>query len=88
MRKPVADRRSVRSGRAAVVGSAILCEGVGDDRIGMAVAHPVLRHRLITSFSAEADGVRSDDLIDQLLDRLGPDGDEGGAASQLDAVMR
>jgi MoxR-like ATPase len=32
-----------------------------------AVAHPVLRHRLITNFNAEADGVRADDLIDRLL---------------------
>jgi len=32
------------------------------------VAHPVLRHRLITNFNAEADGVETDDLIDQLLE--------------------
>ncbi len=32
-----------------------------------AVAHPVLRHRLVTNFNAEADGVRPDDIIDNLL---------------------
>jgi len=32
-----------------------------------AVVHPVLRHRLITNFNAEADGKRSDDIIDDLL---------------------
>jgi MoxR-like ATPase len=32
-----------------------------------AVAHPVLRHRVLTNFNAEADGVRSDDLVDQLI---------------------
>jgi MoxR-like ATPase len=32
-----------------------------------AVAHPVLRHRLITNYNAEADGVSADDLIDKLL---------------------
>lgn len=31
------------------------------------VIHPVLRHRLVTSFTAEADGVRTDDIIDRLL---------------------
>lgn len=31
------------------------------------VAHPVLRHRLVTSFAAEADGIKSDDIIDRLL---------------------
>jgi len=34
------------------------------------VAHDVLRHRLIISFEAEAQGVRPDDLIDRLLDAV------------------
>jgi MoxR-like ATPase len=32
-----------------------------------AVAHPVLRHRLVANFHAEADGVTTDELIDRLL---------------------
>ncbi|MEO0102569.1 MAG: MoxR family ATPase [candidate division WOR-3 bacterium] len=32
-----------------------------------AVAHPVLRHRLVTNFNAEADGIKSDMIIDNLL---------------------
>jgi MoxR-like ATPase len=32
-----------------------------------AIAHDVLRHRLIMSFEAEADGVRKDQIIDRLL---------------------
>ncbi len=31
------------------------------------VAHSVLRHRVLTNFHAEADGVRSDDIIDMLI---------------------
>jgi MoxR-like ATPase len=31
------------------------------------VAHPVLRHRVITNFAAEADGITSDHIIDELL---------------------
>ena len=30
------------------------------------VAFPVLRHRLVTSFSAESDGVTTDSIIDRL----------------------
>jgi MoxR-like ATPase len=37
-----------------------------------AVAHPVLRHRILTNFSAEADGVTSDDIITRLLDETPP----------------
>ena len=35
-----------------------------------AVAHPVLRHRVITNFSAESSGITSDHVIDQLLEAL------------------
>jgi len=31
------------------------------------VCHPVLRHRIITNFAAEADGVGSDQIIEELL---------------------
>lgn len=33
-----------------------------------AVAHPVLRHRIVTNFNAEADGVTPDAVIDRLLE--------------------
>ena len=33
-----------------------------------AVAHPVLRHRIITNFSADAEGIDSDKVIDRLLE--------------------
>lgn len=33
-----------------------------------AVAHPVLRHRIVTNFNAEADGITADDVIDRLLE--------------------
>ena len=32
-----------------------------------ALAHPVLRHRVLTNFRAESEGVSSDALIDELL---------------------
>ena len=38
-----------------------------------AVAHPVLRHRLITNYSAEAEGITSDKIVDRLLETVPPD---------------
>ncbi|RIK68624.1 MAG: AAA family ATPase [Planctomycetota bacterium] len=35
-----------------------------------AVAHPVLRHRIVTNFNAEADAITSDGLVDRLLDEV------------------
>ncbi len=43
------------------------------------VAHPVLRHRIITNFNAEAEGVTTDQLISQLIETLPPP--EGDLAS-------
>jgi MoxR-like ATPase len=36
-----------------------------------AVALPVLRHRVLTTFNAEAAGVKSDDIIRRLVEELG-----------------
>ena len=49
------------------------------------VAHPVLRHRLIANFNAEADGISTDDLVDRLIEHVPVD---AGADTQADAVMR
>ncbi|MFQ5422731.1 MAG: AAA family ATPase [Phycisphaerae bacterium] len=46
-----------------------------------AVVHPVLRHRLVTNFNADADGVGSDDIVDRLLKTV-----PRGATPELDAV--
>ena len=37
-----------------------------------AMAHPVLRHRILTTFSAEASGMTSDKVIDRLLKEVRP----------------
>ena len=37
-----------------------------------ALAHPVLRHRVLTNFFAESEGITSDDLVDQLLEVVTP----------------
>jgi len=35
-----------------------------------ALAHPILRHRIITNFYAESDGVDADDVVDRLLETV------------------
>ena len=50
------------------------------------VAHPVLRHRLITNYNAEADGITSDDLVDRLL-RAVAEG-AGQSDARMAAVLR
>ncbi len=37
-----------------------------------ALAHPVLRHRIVTNFSAEAEGYTSDRMVDDLLSAIDP----------------
>ena len=56
-----AKARASLQGRAYVIGEDI-----------RAVAQPVMRHRIITSFAAEAEGVKSDDVIDRLLEHVQP----------------
>ncbi len=41
-----------------------------------AVAAPVLRHRIITNFNAEADGVKPDDIVKRLVELVGRGSDE------------
>jgi len=53
-----------------------------------AVVHPVLRHRLITSFHAESDGIDTDEVIDRLLDAIPEDAGDAGTRAQMDTVMR
>jgi MoxR-like ATPase len=48
-----------------------------------AVAHPVLRHRLITNYTAEAEGLTSDTIIDQLLETIPTADDDGGRLPEV-----
>ncbi|MCZ6654888.1 MAG: MoxR family ATPase [Planctomycetota bacterium] len=53
-----------------------------------AVALPVMRHRIITNFNAEADGVTTDDVVNELLDRILVDSADAQTAKQMDAVLQ
>ena len=51
-----------------------------------AVALPVMRHRIITNFNAEADGITTDDIINTLLEEISVEDIAGGR--QMDAVLK
>jgi MoxR-like ATPase len=53
-----------------------------------AVARPVLRHRILTNFNAEADQVTTDAIIDKMLDEIPVEGSTPAEKRQMDAVMR
>ncbi len=50
-----------------------------------AVAAPVLRHRLLLNFAAEADGITTDDIVDQLISTIKV---ENAHDRQAEAVLR
>jgi MoxR-like ATPase len=52
------------------------------------VALPVLRHRIILNFNAEADGISADRIINELLARLPLEDGNRATAARLDATMR
>jgi MoxR-like ATPase len=35
-----------------------------------AVAYPVLRHRLVTTFNADAEGITTDQIVERLIDAV------------------
>ena len=72
-REPVPRPRGQGAGAARRADSTSPTEDV------RAVAHPVLRHRIITTFGAEAEGYTSDRLIDDLLEGDPGDGERGPA---------
>jgi MoxR-like ATPase len=53
-----------------------------------AVAYPVLRHRIMTNFNAEAEGIKPDDLIRRLLATAGNGNDERTSGGKLPEVFR
>jgi len=51
------------------------------------VAHPVLRHRIITNFSAEAEGVTPDKIIDRLIEEIPAHDSEALSDGRLPGVL-
>ena len=53
-----------------------------------AVAHPVLRHRLMTSFTAEAEGITPDSVVDRLLEEIKPNESQALSDGKLPGVIK
>ncbi len=53
-----------------------------------AVAGPVLRHRLVTNFNAEAEGIRPDDIVARLIKNLPVDENEAEQSGKLPKIFK
>ena len=53
-----------------------------------AVALPVLRHRIKTSFAADAEGVTADQIVERILQEVSPLTEEKGKRGQQPEVFR
>jgi len=71
-----AKARALIKGRFAVAGEDI-----------RAMAHPVLRHRLITTFTAEAEGMTTDRIIDRIVETVPPNRSESLSDGKLPQVL-
>jgi MoxR-like ATPase len=60
--------------------------GVSTDDI-RAVAHPALRHRILTNFNAEAEGIRPDDIVRMLIEQTPRDAEDEKTAAALPKVF-
>ncbi|HKB17253.1 MAG TPA: hypothetical protein VKF62_14390, partial [Planctomycetota bacterium] len=54
----------------------------------VSVAKPVLRHRIIPNYSAQAEGISTDQIVDRLLQDLPRHGSEGLERSSLGSLVR
>lgn len=53
-----------------------------------AVAYPVLRHRILTNFNAEAEGVKPDDIVRRLIQYVAAEQDQRDASGRVPKVFR
>jgi MoxR-like ATPase len=53
-----------------------------------AVAAPVLRHRIMTNFNAEADGIKPDDIVRKLIEHIPAEQFENASRGKLPEVFR
>ena len=71
IRKFVAFGASVRAAQYLILGAKARALTEGRYHVSFedvrSMAHPVMRHRVLTNFRAESEGVTSDALVDELL---------------------
>jgi len=63
-----------RAGQYAILGAKARAVLQGRNYVScddiLAVVHPVLRHRIITNFNAEAEGIKPDHIVDRLIETI------------------
>jgi MoxR-like ATPase len=52
------------------------------------VANPVLRHRIITNFNAEAEGLKSDDIVERLINTIPVEDSEAEQSGRIPKLFR
>ena len=76
MRESVTWGAGPRASQYLVLGAKACAALAGRSHVAIedvkAVAHPVLRHRIVTNFSAAAEGITTDHLVDRLLKEIDP----------------
>ena len=74
MKKYVAYGASVRAAQYLVLGAKARALTSGRYHVSFddirAMAHPVLRHRVLANFRAESEGISTDSIVDELLERV------------------
>ena len=74
VKKWVAFGASVRAAQYLILGGKARALTSGRYHVSFedirALAHPVLRHRIITNFHAQSEGITSDTLVDRLLESV------------------
>jgi MoxR-like ATPase len=70
----VAYGASVRAAQYLVLGGKARALTMGRYHVSFddikSMAHPVLRHRVLTNFRAESEGISTDSIVDELLERV------------------
>ncbi len=82
---PRASQYLVLGAKARAVLHGQFYAGVDDVR---AVAFPVMRHRIMTNFNAEAEGIKPDDVIQRLIDTAKVKQDEADGSGKLPKLFR
>jgi MoxR-like ATPase len=74
VKKFVAFGASVRAAQYLVLGAKSRALTTGRYHVSFedirAMAHPVMRHRVLVNFRAESEGITTDSIIDELLERV------------------
>jgi MoxR-like ATPase len=80
-----------RAGQFLVLGAKARAVIRGRSHVSMEdiqkVARPVLRHRILTNYSAQAEGIRPDDIVDRLLETIPLHPSEAGHHGGLPEVV-